>query len=277
MPDLTHLTITSLLLSGLSLTVTMMIIVFIISEKIKNAGIVDVFWGLGFSLVAGLYFLLLHISGQGWLPRQILILVMVAVWSLRLAWFLWLRFKRQYPEEDGRYASYRKAWGDKASLGMFGAFQLQAFLLASLTLPFAVAMLDDRSSLAASEIVGVIIWLIAVVGESIADHQLESFKKDPANQGKVCQVGLWSHSRHPNYFFEWLAWMAYLIFVLASPGGIYCLYCPVVMYFFLTQVTGVKATEEQSLRTRGDAYRKYQKTTSAFFPWFKKGADDAAI
>lgn len=154
-------------------------------------------------------------------------------------------------------------------IGLFLAYQLQAVLLASLTLPYAVVMANDARGLGIFELLGALIWLVAVVGEALADSQLENFKKDPANKGKVCQIGLWNYSRHPNYFFEWLIWISFFIFSLDSAGGIFTVYCPVVMYVFLTRVTGIKATEEQSLRTRGDAYRIYQKTTSAFVPWFK--------
>ncbi|MBK9772272.1 MAG: DUF1295 domain-containing protein [Candidatus Obscuribacter sp.] len=113
------------------------------------------------------------------------------------------------------------------------------------------------------------IFVLALAGEGLADSQLESFKKDPANRGKVCQSGLWQYSRHPNYFFEWLVWVAFLFFVCNYPAGLYSFYCPAMMYFFLTRVTGIKATEEQALRTKGDAYKKYQESTSAFFPGLK--------
>ena len=260
----------SLLYIGFAITMTMMFVVWLVAEKIRNGGIVDVFWGLGFAVVAAVYFLILDQASFGWMPRKIAVLLMVSIWSLRLTFFLGQRFKRLYPEEDGRYASFRQAWGKNARWGMLGAFQLQAVLLASLTMPFAISMFYNAPRFQPCEIAAMVIWFIALLGESIADHQLESFKKNPDNRGKVCQVGLWNYSRHPNYFFEWLTWVAFCLFSLTTETGLYSLYCPVVMFFFLTLVTGVKATEEQALRTRGDAYAQYQKTTSAFFPWFKR-------
>ena len=109
---------------------------------------------------------------------------------------------------------------------------------------------------------------MALAGESAADRQLEAFRRDPANRGKTCRVGLWRVSRHPNYFFEWLVWVAYFVFALASPWGWVTIYCPALMLFFLFRVTGIPATEAQALKSRGEDYRQYQRTTSAFFPWF---------
>ena len=101
-------------------------------------------------------------------------------------------------------------------------------------------------------------------------YQLQGFKKDPANRGKTCRAGLWSYSRHPNYFFEWLIWVSFFIFASASPYGWISIVCPVLIFYFLFKVSGIPATEAQALRTKGDDYRDYQRTTSAFFPWFPK-------
>jgi steroid 5-alpha reductase family enzyme len=109
-----------------------------------------------------------------------------------------------------------------------------------------------------------------VIGEGVADEQLAAFKRDPANRGRVCQRGLWNFSRHPNYFFEWFVWVAWALYALASPFGWGALICPALMFFFLFRVTGIPATEAQSLRSRGEEYARYQRTTSSFVPWFKK-------
>jgi steroid 5-alpha reductase family enzyme len=99
---------------------------------------------------------------------------------------------------------------------------------------------------------------------------LNAFKNDPTNKGKVCRVGLWNYSRHPNYFFEWLIWMAYLIFALASDGGWIAVFAPAIMLYLLLRVTGIPLTEENAIKSKGDLYREYQRTTSAFVPWFRK-------
>jgi steroid 5-alpha reductase family enzyme len=99
---------------------------------------------------------------------------------------------------------------------------------------------------------------------------MKRFKADPANKGKVCEAGMWRYSRHPNYFFESLVWWAYFLFALGSPFGWTTVFCPLLMLWFLFRVTGIPLTEEQAVRSKGDAYREYQRTTSAFVPWFKK-------
>jgi steroid 5-alpha reductase family enzyme len=111
-----------------------------------------------------------------------------------------------------------------------------------------------------------------MLGESVADAQLNRFRANPANKGKTCRVGLWNFSRHPNYFCEWLVWVGYFVYALGSPGGWMAVYAPALMYLFLTRVTGIKATEEHALRSRGEDYRQYQRTTNAFFPWFPRRA-----
>jgi steroid 5-alpha reductase family enzyme len=122
------------------------------------------------------------------------------------------------------------------------------------------------------EYAGIALWLVAVIGESIADAQLAAFKRDPANRGHVCQRGLWNYSRHPNYFFEWFVWVAWAVYALASPFGWLAMICPVLMLVFLLRVTGIVATEAQALRSRGEEYVRYQQSTSAFVPWFKKSS-----
>ena len=149
-------------------------------------------------------------------------------------------------------------------------FQLQAVMVVIFSLPFLLMAWNPRPGLQPVEIAGLLIALLSLAGESLADAQLKAFKADPANQGKVCQNGLWNYSRHPNYFFEFLLWVGFFIAALGSPWGWITLICPLLMLHFLINVTGIKLSEEYSLKSRGDAYRAYQRTTSAFVPWFKK-------
>jgi len=153
---------------------------------------------------------------------------------------------------------------------MFGFFQLQAFSVVVLAAAFALACLNPAPALQPLEIAGAILWLVAFGGEALADAQLAAFKRDPANQGAVCSRGLWHYSRHPNYFFEWLIWVAYFVFALASPLGWIAAIGPLSILFLLLRVTGIPLTEEQAIRSKGAAYRRYQATTSAFIPWFPK-------
>ncbi len=173
---------------------------------------------------------------------------MYALWSVRLAGHLAERIIGE--PEEGRYVELRQRWAANLNAKFFGFFQLQALLNVILAVPLLIACLNPEPSLHVLEAAGVAIWLVGLIGESIADGQLAAFKQDASNHGRVCDVGLWRYSRHPNYFFEWTIWIGYAVFALASPWGWLALAMPALMLHFLINVTGVKATEEQALRSR---------------------------
>jgi steroid 5-alpha reductase family enzyme len=152
----------------------------------------------------------------------------------------------------------------------FWFFQIQALSNVFLAIPFFIITINNDQQITILEWTGLAMWVIAFIGESVADWQLKEFKENPANKGEVCYVGLWNYSRHPNYFFEWLMWIAYFVFALASPYGYLAIISPLVILYLLLKVTGIPATEEQSIRSKGEKYKAYQKTTSVFVPWFKK-------
>ena len=172
--------------------------------------------------------------------------------------------------KDPRYAALRKQFPKRTWLMFFGFFQLQGLLIGLLSLPIALACANPSPGVGFFEIAGVLLWLVAIGGEAIADMQLALFKAQPAAKGRVCDFGLWKYSRHPNYFFEWLVWIAYFVFALGSPWAWVGLASPLLMLFFLTRMTGIPPAEGRSLASRGDAYRDYQRRTSAFIPWFPK-------
>jgi steroid 5-alpha reductase family enzyme len=245
----------------------MFLAVWAVAARIRNAGIVDIAWAGGFSVIASLYAAL----GEGWAPRRALIALMTVAWSLRLAGYLYGRVMGEHPKEDGRYVELRRRWaGRNVDLRFLVFFQVQALLDVALSVPMLLASVNTAAAFHPLEWAGAGLWFVAVAGESLADHQLARFRADPVNKGQVCQVGLWHYSRHPNYFFEWLVWCAYFVFAAASPWGWLSVYCPLLMLYFLFRVTGIPATEEQAVRTKGDAYREYQRTTSAFVPWFRQ-------
>ena len=228
----------------------------------SNAGIVDVLWaaGVGGSAV------LLAITGSGAPATRVALGLFGGVWGGRLALHLWRRVRAE--PEDGRYKYLREHW-DGNQLKFFAFFQGQAFLIVLFALPFVAVARNPTASwwwLAA----GVAIWLISVMGESIADAQLARFRNDPSNQGKTCRDGLWRYSRHPNYFFEWVHWFAYVCLAVGSPIAWLAWAGPVVMVVFLRWVSGVPFTEKQALRSRGEDYRQYQRTTSMLIPWFPR-------
>lgn len=237
-----------------------------VALQIKNAGILDVAWAFAFAPLALLY----RFLGDGEPVRQNLITLMVLVWSLRLGNHLWKRFRSQHPVEDGRYQELRRGVSGHESFFFFWYFQAQGVLLALLSLPILLSNFDSRIGLCFSDVLGFLIWLIAMSGEALADHQLTVFKCDPSNQGKVCSSGLWHYSRHPNYFFEFLIWVAFFFYAFPAPWGLLSILSPALMLGILLGVTGIPYAEEQALRTRGEAYRAYQRTTSAFLPWFPK-------
>ena len=233
----------------------------------RNAGIVDVGWSLSLPLMATLYASL----GSGDVWRRWLIAGMFCVWGGRLAAYL-LRDRVVGREEDRRYADLRARRSPAVALDFFLFFQAQALVAVVLSLPALLAAVNGAPRMAPLEIAAVALWAAALSGEALADRQLETFKARPSSRGRTCREGLWRYSRHPNYFFEWLVWVAYALFAMASPWGVLALMCPALMLYLLFRVTGIPATEAQALRSKGDDYRQYQATTSIFVPWFPRSS-----
>jgi steroid 5-alpha reductase family enzyme len=236
------------------------------ARRIDNYGVVDIAWSYAFAALVTGYALF----APGWPVRRALLAAMVTVWSLRLGTHLAIRVTKHHPAEDTRYAQLRRDWAGNFAAKMFGFFQLQAASVVWLGLGFLFVARNSDPVLHGTEIAGAALWLLALAGEARADRELATFKRDPANHGKVCAVGLWRYSRHPNYFFEWLVWVAYFVFALASPWGWVALVGPASILYLLLRVTGIPLTEAQSVRSKGDAYREYQRTTSAFLPLPRK-------
>ena len=247
-----------------------MTLLWLIHLPMRNAAIVDFGWGFLLPTIAIVY----AIAGPGYAPRRWLVAGMAAVWGYRLAFYLLFTRIIGHPEE-GRYVELRQSWKTNLPLKFFVFFQAQALLDVMLSMPFLLAALDPRPALDWTNLAGAALWLIAFTGEATADAQLNAFKSNPANKGKTCRAGLWNYSRHPNYFFEWLIWVAYALYVIMAPWGRLALACPALMLFFLFRVTGIPATEAQALRSRGEEYRRYQETTNAFVPWFPKKTEAA--
>lgn len=240
--------------------------VFLFGRAIRNYSIVDIAWSAGFAPVAAVYALF----SDGRTERRVVLTVMVTLWSLRLALHLARRIAEHHPEEDARYARLRQEWGGAADRKMFVFFQAQAWLLVVLSVPYLLAARDTAPGWRVWEFAGIALWAIGLAGETMADRQLARFRAQPGNRGKVCDTGLWGVSRHPNYFFEWLIWVGFALFAAGAPLGWLGWISPALMLWFLLKVTGIRYTEEQSLRTKGEAYREYQRRTPAFFPWFPR-------
>lgn len=232
----------------------------------KDIGIVDLGWTLGVGVAGLIYSIFL----EGHHPaRRILIALLAGVWALRLAWHI-LAHRIAGKEEDERYRKLRAYWGDRARYFVPALFVVQAPLAIVFSVPLLIAMMNPSPSLTLWEAMGFAVWVIAVVGETAADRQLEHFRRRPENRGKTCREGLWAYSRHPNYFFEWLHWWAYPLMAIGTPHGWVTLIGPILMLVFLFGLTGIPHTERQALEHRGDDYRRYQQSTSIFIPWFKR-------
>ncbi len=243
-----------------------MIAIWIWAYRIKNAGVVDIFWSFNFSIIA----ILLYFLATGLPERRMIICAMVLIWSMRLGIYLLIRVGSHLKEEEGRYKKLREEWAPNPDRKFFFFFQMQAISNIYLAIPFFLISFNTKPEMSILEYVGMAVWAISIIGEGTADAQLKMFKNNPNNKGKVCDVGLWNYSRHPNYFFEFMIWVGYFLIAINADYGWLAILSPATILFLLFRLTGIPMTEEQSLRSKGDAYREYQKTTSVFVPWFKK-------
>ena len=230
-------------------------------KQTRNAGIVDVAWSFTTGLL-GVWFAWI---APGYYPRRVLVMVLAGAWAMRLGLHLARRVLNE--REDGRYHALRARWGADADRKLFIFFQVQAVWAVMFAAPMYAAASNPVRGLGPFDLAAAILAFVALQGESIADRQLARFRRNPANQGQVCREGLWRYSRHPNYFFEWLHWWAYALIAIGSPYWWVAALGVVLMLLFLTRVTGIPPTERQALRSRGEAYAEYQRTTSAFVPW----------
>jgi len=248
-----------------ALAAALQLVLWIVQQRTRNAGIVDVGWAGSFALVALVFAWRADptIAVWAWAPAC----VIVIAWSVRLTGYLIARGAARSPEE-GRYVDLRRRWGKSASLKFFVFFQAQAALVGILSIAFAIPFVEAPwlgSGTVRSA--GLLISIIGIVGESIADAQLRRFKRDPDHKGQVCDVGLWSWSRHPNYFFEWCYWVGLAVYGLAFwPWGLVGVIGQGIIVASIFGVTGIPPTEAQAVRSKGDAYRDYQKRVSRFVP-----------
>jgi steroid 5-alpha reductase family enzyme len=227
-----------------------------------NSGFADVFWSYSIG-AAGVVAALWPLAPGEPGPRNWLVAVLVAIWSLRLGTHILRRTRKGH--DDPRYAQLRKEWGDKADQQLLIFLQIQAG--AALVLAIAImAAAHNPAPLGLPDALGVIVAIAAIVGEAVADAQLSAFKKDPANKGKVCDTGLWALSRHPNYFFEWLFWVAYPLIGIGYGWSWVALLAPVQMYWLLVHASGIPPLEAHMMRSRPEAFAEYKKRVRAFWP-----------
>ncbi len=230
----------------------------------RNGGWVDVFWTFGTG--AALVIVALWPEPVASSGRQILVAILVAIWSLRLGSYIALRVAGD-AHEDRRYASLRTEWGGDFSRNMFVLCIVQAPAAALLSLSIFIASHGGDAELGLRDALGAAILVVGIAGEGLADDQMRRFRKT-AQHGAVMDKGLWGWSRHPNYFFEWIVWLAYPVIMLdpAVPVTWLSVVAPVMMFLLLRFGTGVPTLEKTMLASRGDVFRDYQTRVSAFFP-----------
>lgn len=231
-----------------------------------RCGWIDTIWSFATGL-SGAAVALVSFADTDMAVRQVLVAVLALLWSLRLGIHIAARTARG--GDDPRYGQLREEWGDAFNTRLFWFLQIQA--LAALVLAFSIMLAahNPMPGLRTLDWLGVVVLIVAVIGETIADRQLAAFRANPANRDKVCDAGLWGMSRHPNYFFEWLGWLAYAIVAVdltgAYPQGWLAFAGPLLMYWLLVHASGIPPLEAHMLRSRGKAFREYQDRVNAFW------------
>jgi steroid 5-alpha reductase family enzyme len=253
---------------AVAVCVALQFVLWLRQTRTRDATAVDAGWA-GSLVVLGILYAVL---AGGSTAHRLLAGALIALENLRVM-LLVLRRARKEGEEDKRYQELRRRWAEKGreQLSFFVFYQAQGLLAAILSVPILLAASDD-DALGPLAWTGAALWLVAAALERAADRQLEAFKARDDTKGEVMKEGLWRYSRHPNYFFQWLTWVAYALIALEAPYGWLGLTAPAIMLYLILFVTGVPAAEESSLRSRGEKFRRYQRETSAFVPWFPKEA-----
>jgi len=252
------------LVGGLVIGIVSMFLLWLYYLKTDNPSVVDIGFGANVSLIIFWYWYVLPVNTLA----TIAISSLGVIWGLRLSWYLGRRNLSGHL--DGRYVDMQRRWEKKDQpLKFLAFFQAQAVLDFLLSLPF-FWILYYQQELNLSSSIWVAIALLAIVGESVADYQLKRFKKTNEGKARVLDQGLWKYSRHPNYFFELLFWVAVSLLVASLPWGWVFFLIPIMMFHFIWNVTGIPETEMQNLRSKKQAYAKYQRSTSVLVPWVPK-------
>lgn len=250
-------------LPGLGAALGLTFLVWLLSLARRDASIVDIFWGLGFVVLAWTY----RALGEADSIRSLLAPVLVTIWGVRLsAYILWRNHGRG---EDPRYAAMRRRRGPRfALLSLPIVFWLQAVLMWIVAMPLLQVQAAD-AAWSWLDGLGVALFALGFGFEAIGDRQLARFRADPANAGQVMDRGLWRYTRHPNYFGDATLWWGLGCLALATPGGAWALVGPALMTLLILRVSGVTLLEA-GLRNSKPGYRDYVERTNALFPWWPR-------
>ncbi len=239
---------------------------FVLSLIKKRNDVADIAWGLGFVLLVWMSFYL----GQAHGARGLIVGLLVSIWGIRLAWHIHKRNKGK--AEDYRYSKWREDWGSWFYLRSYGqVYLLQGALLFLIALPFLMINKDAGNALGVLDFVGLAVWILGFVFESVGDAQLARFIKNPANKGTLLQSGLWRYTRHPNYFGEVTMWWGIWLMALSVPSGFLSIIGPITITILILKVSGIPMLEKKM--EENPEFAVYKKRTSIFIPWFTKGTD----
>jgi steroid 5-alpha reductase family enzyme len=250
-------------IQGLILIILFFSTIWIVSVFIKNAGIVDIFWGLGFMLANGFY----YYATPGNSMLKIITLGLVTVWGIRLSVHIF--FRNLFKPEDYRYQEFRKNYGEKRYwwFSFFQVFLLQGVLLWLISAPLlAINSYSAEKTNIPIAILGVLVWFIGFTFEAGGDWQLSRFKANPANRGKLLTTGFWKYTRHPNYFGDAAVWWGFALLSI-STGCYLPVLSAVLMTWLILKVSGV-AMLERTMKVTKPGFEDYVKRTNAFIPWF---------
>ncbi len=260
----------SLILAVTIVMTAVMLIAWITQRAVANGGWTDVFWTYGTGLACAAAAML---AGPGMRWRHVLVACMVAIWAIRLGTYVALRVASS--KEDVRYATMRKSFGAGFQGKMFGLLIIQGPVTGLLSIAILFAARQPAPAFRAEDLAGLLIMLLAIAGEGLADRQMKQFKAASNSPDTVCDKGLWSISRHPNYLFELLGWFAYPVIGITAqnPWSLLALSAPLLMYAVLRFGTGVPPLEAAMLQSKGAAYRRYQAQVGALLPrlWRRDG------
>lgn len=233
---------------------------FLVALIKKRNDVADVVWGLGFIVAS----LTAAITNHHYHARVIITVILVAIWGCRLSWHIYLR-NRNKPE-DRRYQAMRAAWQSWIIFKTYCyIFMLQGLLLLIIALPALWITTFSTQRLNVIDALGITVWIIGFILESISDRQLNDFLKNPANQGKILDTGLWRYSRHPNYFGEVTQWWGIYIIALSTNFGFLTILGPVTITWLILKVSGIPMLEKTM--EQNPAFLEYKRKTSIFIPW----------
>ncbi|MEI7499939.1 MAG: DUF1295 domain-containing protein [Bacteroidota bacterium] len=238
-----------------------MTIIFILALIRKDNSIVDVAWGIGFIIVA-LYSIIQ--SGEIDL-RKMIVSLLVLLWGLRLSFHILVRNSGK--GEDFRYKAWRDSWKFFFIRSFFQIFMLQGLFMLIISYPVWFINFSTGGPIGMWDSLGLIVFGTGFMFEVIGDSQLAEFRKDPSNKGKIITTGLWSISRHPNYFGEALVWWGICFYTLSYSNGWYTLVSPVIITLLLRFVSGVPMLEKK-YQNHPD-WKEYKAKTAPFVPYLK--------